>query len=161
MSILKLVDVVDIGIEKEKARRDFYEQVSRHFDDGEIRDLFQKLRDWESTHIKKFETIRSTLESRQIAESYPEEMQHYINALVDDRLYHEVSGDEFAKNVKDPVQAIQYGIGFEKDAILLFMELARYVQESNKDVIEKLMDEERQHVVSLLKLRKKYTAPKS
>ncbi|HHS12789.1 MAG TPA: hypothetical protein ENN03_03355 [bacterium] len=161
MSVLKLVDVVDIGIEKEKARRDFYEQVSRQFDDGELRDLFQKLRDWEAAHIRKFESIRSTLESRQIAESYPEEMQHYINALVDDRLYREVSGDEFAKNVKDPVQAIQYGIGFEKDAILLFMELARYVQESNKDVIEKLMDEERQHVVSLLKLRKKYTVSKS
>ena len=35
-NILHVQDVVDIGIEKEKARRDFYNQVANHFNDTEI-----------------------------------------------------------------------------------------------------------------------------
>ena len=63
------------------------------------------------------------MESSGIAESYPGEMQAYMDSLVDDKLYGAVSPESFAENVKTPTEAINYGIGFEKDAILLFMEL--------------------------------------
>ena len=155
-NVLNVVDVVDIGIEKEKARRDFYERVAQQSDDEEMKKLFTQLRDWEETHVKKFQAIRGTLESSGIAESYPGELSAYMDSLVDEKLYAEVSPNSFGDNVKTPVDAINYGIGFEKDAILLFLELMRFVQADDKSAIEELMAEERQHVVSLIKLRKKF-----
>jgi rubrerythrin len=155
-NVLKIVDVVDIGIEKEKARRDFYGHVAQHFDDAEMKDLFTRLRDWEEGHIRKFRSIRDNLHEPKTVESYPGEMQAYVDALVDDKLYEDVTADSFSDSIKTPVDAIQYGIGFEKDAILLFMELASMVQSKNKEVIMELMAEERQHIVHLIKLRKKY-----
>ena len=157
-NVLKVVDVVNIGIEKEKARRDFYGQVAQHFDDAEMKDLFTRLRDWEEGHVRKFQKVRDSLDEPGTVESYPGEMEAYMRALVDDKLYNDVSADSFGDTIKTPVDAIQTGIGFEKDAILIFMELAGMVQSRNKEVIMDLIAEERQHIVHLIKLRKKYTS---
>jgi len=154
-NLLKVADVVQIGIEKEKARRDFYDRASKHFDDADLKDLFTRLRDWEEGHIKKFQAIGNELEEPQTVESYPGELEGYMQALVDDYLYQEVTTDAFDAVVKSPVDAINFGIGFEKDAILLFMELASKVQSKNKEVIMQLMEEERHHIVQLIKMRKK------
>ncbi len=155
-NIFTVGDVVDIGIQKEIARRDYYGQVSEAFDDEELKGLFAKLRDWEAGHIKKFEKIRNNLKEKRTKESYPGELQAYMDALVDNKLYTEVSPDQFAKNVKTPIRAIEYGIAFEKDAIMLFMELLGYVKSSQKEVITELMEEERHHIVFLIKLKKKF-----
>ena len=157
-NILKVVDVVDIGIEKEEMRRDFYDQVAKQFDDEEIKSLFTRLRDWENGHIKKFQAVRGTLESSAIVESYSGEMSAYMDALVDDKLYRKFTPENFEQHVKTPLEAIQTSIGFEKDAILLFMELLNYVQSDDKSIIMQLMDEERKHIVHLIKLRAKYTS---
>ena len=156
-NLLKVADVMRIGIEKEKARRDFYDRVATHFEDGDLKDLFTRLRDWEEGHVKKFEAIAKDFGEPQAVESYPGELEGYMQALVDDHLYQDVSSDSFTQYVQTPVDAINYGIGFEKDAILLFMELASQVQSKNKEVIMQLMEEERQHIVQLIKLRKKYS----
>ncbi len=154
-NIFKIVDVVDIGIEKEKARRDFYDRVAQAFDDEELKSVFTKLRDWEDAHIKKFQAIRSVVGDSGMAESYPGELEAYMDALVDDRLYKAVSPDSFSETIKTPEDAIAAGIEFEKDAIMLFMELAGYVKSDDKSVIMDLMEEERHHIVYLIKLRKK------
>ena len=156
MNILKIADIVDIGIEKEKARQDFYHLVSQEFDDPEMKDLFTKLRDWEAAHVKRFQVIRGSLSELDSVESYPGELVSYIEALVEDKLYLDVAEDSFAKHIKTPVDAIRYAIGFEKDAILLFMELLGYVQTGDKEVILQLMEEERKHIIHLIKLRKRF-----
>ena len=156
-NLLKVAEVVDIGIEKEKARRDFYARVAEQFDDGDVKDLFTRLRDWEEGHVRKFQAIRDSLSEPGTVESYPGEMEAYMQALVDDELYETVTADTFSQYVKTPKDAIIYGIGFEKDAILLFMELASKVQSKDKQVILELMEEERQHIVQLIKLRKRYS----
>ena len=152
-NVLKMVDVVEIGVDKEKAREAFYDRVATHFDDPEMKSLFSKLRDWESAHVKKFNSILDSMEEKETVESYPGEMSLYIRALVDDALYKQVSSDQFHNHIKTPIDAINYGIGFEKDAILLFQELMGFVQSKNKDIILKLIEEERHHIVYLIKLK--------
>ena len=155
-NIFKVSEVVDIGIEKEKQRRDFYGAVADHFENEDMKSLFRRLRDWEENHIKKFTSIRDDLKETKPVESYPGELDEYMKALVNDKLYNQVSPDSFSSNVKNPLQAIDYGIEFEKDAILLFAELARLVKTSKKDVLMQLIEEERQHIMYLNKLRKKF-----
>ncbi len=155
-NIFTVEEVVDIGIEKEKARCDFYDKVAAHFDDVDLKNLFLKLRDWEAGHVKKFKSLKNSLKKVTANESYPGEMQAYIDALVNDKLYKALTTDSFAEYVKDPIDAIDYGIGFEKDAILLFMELLSYIDFDEKEVISTLMEEERQHIVHLIKLKNKF-----
>jgi len=160
VNVFSTGEVVDIGIEKEKARMKFYDQVASQFDEPEMKDLFTKLRDWENAHIRKFQSIREALKEPKVVESYPGEMDAYGQALVDDKLYTEVKPEAFSQYVKTPLDAINYGIQFEKDAIFFFQELSHFIKTAQNDAILQLIGEERQHIVYLIKLKRKMTEKK-
>lgn len=155
-NVFNAAEIIDMGIEKEKKRRDFYDRVAREFKEADLRKIFSDLRDWEETHIRKFTDIRDSIAGEEIAESYQGEFTAYVGALVDDKLYAMVSAASFAKNVRTPLEAIQWGIGFEKDAILFFNELLEYMPSENKNKVRQLVEEEKKHIVYLAELRKKY-----
>jgi rubrerythrin len=156
MAILQPSDIVEIGIEKEKKRRDFYAIAAKQFgDNAELAALFGKLRDWEETHIRKFEKIRDTVAGGSYAESYPGEIEEYMQAVVDDDLYKDLSPESFSASVKTPAQALDRGIGFEKDAILFFGGLSNFLDKKSKEVVDELIAEEQMHMVQLFEMKKK------
>ena len=155
-NVLKVADVIDLGIEKEIARRDFYKRVAETFEDEEMVNLFSRLRDWEETHVKKFRAVRGKLDSVKLTESYPGELGSYMDALVNEKLYEDVTAEAFVENVPDPLSAVNTGIQFEKDAILFFMELIPHVQGEDKSLIEELIAEERKHILYLIGLKRKF-----
>jgi rubrerythrin len=120
-----------------------------------MKELFTKLRDWEETHIEKFTEIRNKVREPEATDAYPGELNDYIKAFVDDRLYNEVSPSSFSKNVKSALSAVQYGIGFEKDAILFFREVLTFMGTADRDTIQELIDEEKQHLIYLVGLKDK------
>ena len=155
-NVFNAAEVIDLGIEKERKRRDFYGYVALNFKEKDMTDLFSRLRDWEETHIKKFSEIRDTLEESEATESYPGELVSYVKATVDDILYKQVSPGWFSKNVRAPITAIEYGIGFEKDAILFFGELLKYMAPYHNEKVRELIDEEKKHLIYLTELKQKY-----
>jgi len=154
-SIFNAPEIIDVGIEKEKKRMAFYDLVSKKFEVNQMKELFERLRDWEKEHVEKFSRIKENIKESQTGESYAGEMSDYANALLDDTLYKQVSAGEFSKNVKTPLAAIQYGISFEKDAILFFSEMLASMADHDKDTIKTLIGEEKQHIIYLDQLKKK------
>ena len=156
MAVLQPSDIVDIGIEKEIKRRDFYALAAEHFSDSaELAALFGKLRDWEEGHIKKFERIREDVKGGNYAESYPGEIHEYMAAVVNGDLYENLDAESFALTIKTPEAALDAGIGFEKDAILFFGALANFVDPGAGEVIRELITEEQQHMLQLFEMKKK------
>ncbi len=156
MAILQPSDIVDIGIEKEIKRRDFYALAADQFSDkAELAELFGRLRDWEEGHIKKFEKIREDVKGGNYAESYPGEIHEYMAAVVDSDLYENLDSKSFALTIKTPEAALDAGIGFEKDAILFFGGLANFVDPKAREVIRDLIAEEQMHMLQLFEMKKK------
>ena len=157
-SILQPAEIVEIGIEKEKKRRDFYALAAERFAERtELAELFAKLRDWEVEHIRRFEEIRDTVSKAQYAESYVGETEAYMDALVESELYAAVTPEGFAKIVHTPLEALERGIGFEKDAILFFSGLARFIDAKSKAIVERLIKEEQQHMLYLFGMKKEHS----
>lgn len=155
MAVLQPSDIVDIGIEKEIKRRDFYALAADQFsDNAELAKLFSKLRDWEEGHIKKFERIREDVKGGNYAESYPGEIHEYMAAVVNGDLYENLDAESFALTVKTPEAALDAGIGFEKDAILFFGGLANFVDPKAREVIQELIAEEQMHMLKLFEMKK-------
>mgnify|MGYP001233826511 CR=1 FL=1 len=155
-NVFNAAEIIDMGIAKEKKRRDFYGLVANSFKEKELKDLFARLRDWEEEHIQKFTGIRDSVGEDETMESYQGELEAYMKALVDDMLYNQVSAAQFSKNVKAPIEAIYYGMGFEKDAILFFTELLKYMTPSHQESVVELIREEKKHLIYLAELKKKY-----
>lgn len=155
-NVFNAAEVIDMGVEKEKKRRDFYAAVAARFKEKEMHELFTRLSDWEAEHIRKFTDIRNSVEESEVIESYQGEFEAYMKALVDDMLYMQVSAAEFPKYVTTPLDAIRFGMEFEKDAILFFRELLSYMTPAHQDTIEELIGEEKKHLTYLAELKKKY-----
>ena len=155
-NIFNVAEVIDMGIEKEKKRRDYYGLTAEKFKELDMKDLFTRLRDWEAEHITKFTGIRNSVEDAEVMENYQGEFEAYMKALVDDMLYDQVSADQFAKFVKTPLDAIRFGIEFEKDAILFFRELLSYMTPNHTEKVEELICEEKKHLIYLTELKRKY-----
>jgi rubrerythrin len=154
-NILQPAEIVEIGIEKEKKRRDFYALAAERFKgEKELGELFARLRDWEVEHIRRFEEIRDSVKKAQYTESYPGETESYMDALVDSDLYTKVTPEKFAEIVKTPLDALDRGIGFEKDAILFFSQLARFIDPASKEIVDRLIKEEQQHMLYLFTMKK-------
>ena len=47
-------------------------------------------------------------------------------------------------------------MGFEKDAILFFNELLRYMTPHHKEKVQELIEEEKKHLIFLSELKQKY-----
>ncbi len=156
VNILPAAEIVEIGIEKEKKRRDFYALAAEQYrDSAELAELFGKLRDWEEEHIQRFQEIRDTVSKAQYTESYPGETEAYMKALVDSDLYDKITPESFTSMVSSPEEALDMGIRFEKDAILFFGGLSRFADDSVKEVMGRLIEEEQQHMLYLFDLKKK------
>lgn len=155
-NVFNAAEVIDMGIAKEKKRRDFYALAAKKFKDKGMRELFTELRDWEEEHIQKFTDIRNSVEESEVIESYQGEFEAYIKALVDDLQYKQVSSANFAKYVRNPLAAIKYGMGFERDAILFFGELLRHMTPQHQEKVAELINEEKKHLLYLAKLKTRY-----
>jgi len=155
-NVFSAAEIIDMAIVKEKKRRDFYGYAADQFKEKDMKDLFARLRDWEDEHVKRFGDIRKTTETYEVQESYQGEFAAYMKFVVDDMLYKQISAEWFAKNAKEPLAAIQYGIGFEKDAILFFSELLKYMMGPNREKVEALIGEEKKHLIYLSELKEKY-----
>ncbi|MBN2071689.1 MAG: hypothetical protein JW814_09560 [Candidatus Krumholzibacteriota bacterium] len=154
--ILKPADIVDIGIEKEKKRRDFYGRVHERFSgESELAGLFAKLRDWENEHIERFEEIREGVRGGQGVESYPGEISAYMQAIVESDLYSDISPESFAEKIKTAADAIEMGIRFEKEAIIFFNGLSHFIDHSFFKTVRTLIEEEQQHLIMLFGMKKK------
>jgi rubrerythrin len=158
VNILQPAEIVEIGIEKEKKRRDFYALAAERFKgQKELGELFLRLRDWEVEHIRKFETIRDGVKKAQYTESYPGETEGYMDALVDGDLYAKITPEKFDEIVKTPIDALDRGIGFEKDAILFFGQLANFIDPASREIVDLLIKEEQQHMIYLFNMKKEMT----
>lgn len=157
-NILQPAEIVEIGIEKEKKRRDFYAMCAEQFKGKrELYELFKKLYDWEVEHVRRFTEIRDTVSKAQYTESYSGETEAYMNALVQSDLYADLTPSRFAEEIKTPVDALEKGMGFEKDAILFFSGLAPFIDAKSREVVQTLIKEEQQHMLFLFNMKKELT----
>lgn len=153
--IFKGSEIVELGVQIEKNGLKFYESLANSSQNEKVRESCRYLAGEEKKHIEDFEKLLPSLERYVPPESYPGEYEAYVKALSEEHVF---TND---KVVKDMIQkapgdkeAIQIAIGFEKDSILFFGEMSRFIPGKDQNVIEELIRQEREHLRKLSELKK-------
>ena len=147
-------EIVQIGIQIEKNGKDFYEAVMESSQRDKVKEVFKFLAKEEEKHIRIFSDILSGFEKYEPPEAYSDEYFSYLKALSDTYVFtKENKGREIARDIKDDINAIDLGIGFEKESILLYLEMKNLVWEKGKAIIDKLIEEERSHLRKLMEIK--------
>lgn len=153
-NIFSASEVIEIGIQIEKNGRDFYNAVAKVSKSAQAVKIFEYLAGEEEKHIERFKYILGEVKKYEPAEAYPGEYFAYLKALSDGHIFtKEKTGSKIAKTVKTDLHAVEMGIGFEKDSILFYHGIKRVVLEEEEKAIDKLIDEEQNHLVKLTELK--------
>ncbi|MEE8470783.1 MAG: ferritin family protein [Dehalococcoidia bacterium] len=151
----ELIDVA-VGIERNGAV--FYDSLANSTKDSAIRGIYKDLADREREHIEIFQDMRGSAGDYQPQETYTEEYESYLKALIDSNVFKDTNtATEMAAKVNSDLEAIQIGLGAEKDSILFYIEMRDMIRRSERDVVSKVIEEEKSHVRQLMDLRKSLT----
>jgi len=147
-------EILEIGIQIERNGKDFYETLSAQAKDIKAKDLFNFLAGEEAKHIVKFQEILKRAEKYQPQGLDADDYYAYMNALAGESVFtQENKGKELAKKVKNSKEAIEMGIGAEKDSIVFYEGMKKAVPEYERKVIDEVIAQEQGHLKKLLDLK--------
>ncbi|MFA4984632.1 MAG: ferritin family protein [Candidatus Omnitrophota bacterium] len=140
-------EVIELGIEIEKNGRDFYNALATKSKSEDSRATFLKLATEEEKHLEAFNGMLERAGSSDMVESYSDEYSGYMRALASESIFtRKDKGRQIAAGVKTEAEAIELGIGFEKDSILFYEGMKKAVPEYDHKVIDELIAQEQSHL---------------
>jgi rubrerythrin len=80
----------------------------------------------------------------------------YMNALASEYVFTlKDKGEEIARKIKTDKQAVDMGIGFEKDSIIFYEGMKKSVPDYDLKVVDELIAQEQAHLMQLSDLKTK------
>lgn len=157
VNIFSASEIVQLGTQIEKNGRDFYLAVGKTSKSDEVKGIFQHLADEEKKHIKVWEDTFASLEEKyEPPQTYSDEYFAYLRALSEEYVFTErKKGEEVAREVKDEIEAVEVGIDAEKDSILFYNEMKKFVLKNAHGTIDELIEQEQKHLTDLSRLKNK------
>ncbi len=149
-------EIVDIAIGIEESGYHFYSQCRERFDNKNFKELLGFLAEEELRHKEIFEKMLDQV--RDASGMFTEEYFQYLRAIGEERVFKNNSDvDRVVKGIESMNDVFRIALTAEKDSILWYSELAG-MYEKDRDtrlILDRLLDEERKHVVLLLELKEK------
>jgi rubrerythrin len=145
-------EILEQAIQTEKLGSQLYTAIAKKFDkDDRLRTLFETLAAKEHEHEKTFTDLKEKVSDSEV-ENW-EEVSHFFRAIVESEFF---LGKNKAlpslDHLKDVEAAVRYAISFEKETLLYYHSMTGLVKE--KDILDKLINEEKSHIVWLNDYRK-------
>ncbi len=148
-------EVIEMAVQIEKSGYGFYNRALERKDlDDKSRKLITRLRDEEIVHEKTFKGLRETLDIESILDTSDWGMVgSYLKAIADSHIFSkEDASIKLAAEAKDFKDIIKNAISFEKDTLLYFHSLDRFVKdEKSSAAVKRIIEEEASHVMMLKK----------
>ena len=148
-------EVLEIGIQIEKNGRDFYATMSGQTKNAKAGEIFKFLAGEEEKHIKIFQGILAKLEKYQPQGLDADDYYAYMNALAGESVFMQKDkGKEIAREIKNDKEAIDIGIGAEKDSIVFYEGMKKVVPGYDQKIVDEVIAQEQGHLGQLLDLKR-------
>ncbi|MFH0762886.1 MAG: ferritin family protein [Candidatus Omnitrophota bacterium] len=149
-------EIVELGIQIENNGRDFYNALAGKSKNPKAQSIFAFLAQEEGKHIFAFQKILDSVEKYQPPEAYPGEYFAYMKTLADKYIFTKKDeGRRIAEIVKSDAQALDMGIGFEKDSIDFYQNIKKVVPAYGQKIVDGVVAQEQKHLEMLSDLRGK------
>jgi rubrerythrin len=147
-------EIVEIGIQIEKNGRDFYNTLAGKSKVPNALKIFKYLAGEEEKHIVIFRKILDTTDKYEPQGLDAEQYFAYMNALASEYVFTQKDkGIETAKNIRSDKEAVDMGIGFEKDSIIFYEGMKKTVPDYGLKIMGELIRQEQGHLKQLVDLK--------
>jgi rubrerythrin len=149
-TLLNASEILGFAVHIEQSGYEFYIETAKKFNDAKLMELFHFLAEEELKHEKIFKDLQKKLGSYSPPESYPGEYQNYMkDYLKSFAPKTNVTMKDKVKKVDSISDAIEMALTLEKDSVVFYSTLKRYVGDENKPAIDHIIEEEVNHVLKL------------
>ncbi len=151
-----VLEMLEMAKEIEKRGIDLYSQQAKETDDPKLKKIFNKLASDENEHYNTFDKLEKEYQDMEkIDYSYleDEEVNSYLRSLVEYEIF--PKGEKRQLEGLDIDEVLEIAINSEKNSILLYQELIPYNDEKTKEILYKLIGEEKGHYVDLINYKNK------
>jgi rubrerythrin len=149
-SLLNASEIVEFAIYIEQNGYKFYVETLKKFREEKLAELFQFLADEELKHEQTFKGLLKKTGTFTPPESYPGEYEVYMRDFLKT---HALANDKVLKekldSISTPKDAIGVALDFEKDSIVLFTALKKYIDPVNHKPVEAIIQEEMTHIIRI------------
>ncbi|HUU63384.1 MAG TPA: ferritin family protein [Dehalococcoidia bacterium] len=151
-------ELVNIAIGIERSGAAFYDTLAKSARNEASRVIYEYLALEEKKHIEIFQNMLGSLADYAPPETYTEEYDRYLKALIDSAVFRDdQTAREMAQKSASEAKAIQIAISAEKDSILFYSNLRELVRRSDREAVDKIIEEERSHLRQLSDLMKGFS----
>jgi rubrerythrin len=149
-------EILEMAVRIEHRGLSFYRACLESELEDNVRAVFEFMIGQERRHIQIFEEMKSRVRSESpIPESYPGEMQSYIKGFVHNRVFYEPEkAAEETAEMHDVRRAIDFALGFEQRSVDFYQEIKRSVRATEHSEIDRIIQEEQNHIKCLDTLRR-------
>lgn len=151
MSIYKATDIVEMALEIEKSGEIFYRAVAEKATTAAVQALFQDLAEQEVLHFKTFKKLsKITWDQTSLPAGDWDQYLMYLQAVIQSAFFEgRDKALALAEQVTDEKEALRMAMGFEKETLLFFYDLRDMVSDADREVVKRIVDEEKQHLLRL------------
>ncbi len=148
-------EIVRMSVEEERTGEIFYSAWAAHTQDPLVRAEAAGIAAMEAHHQEIFEKLLAKLGEPAGAESHEGEHREYLVALMGDKAFPDAeAGRKLAESLSD-LEAAATALKTEEKALLLYSFLEKQLSAADRKLVAGVIDEERQHVVELTRLKAK------
>ena len=149
-NLLTASEIVEFAIYIEQNGYKFYVETIKKFKEKKFVELFQFLADEELKHEQIFKSLLKKIGTFTPHESYPGEYEAYMRDFLKT---HALANDQTLKqkldSISTPGDAVKVALDFEKDSIVLFTAVKKYIESSNHKIVEAIIQEEMTHIIKI------------
>ncbi|MBI4284511.1 MAG: ferritin family protein [Chloroflexi bacterium] len=150
-------EILELAIEIERNGRDFYTALASKASEKEVQAVFRRLAARELEHENTFRDMLKHLGGYQVPPGYAGEHYQYIRSVAQANIFaSEKAKKILASKIMTDVEAIEVGIGFEKDAILFYSEMRGMLPKPDQDIVDAILAEEKKHLTEFCYLADKF-----
>lgn len=148
-------EVVRFAIEIEKEGQFFYCKLAEKAKVAELKDLYLWLMEEEVAHQRLYEKYLQELETGTEVYFEDENYTAYLQAYVENAVFDQNAITKMVDAFADDLTILNYAIKKEHDSIDFYDKLKNFVGEDKKEIINKIIEEEKIHVIKLIDLKEK------
>jgi rubrerythrin len=149
-------EMLEMAKEIENRGYRLYSTHAKYAEDEELKKIFNKLSSDEQEHYNTFDKLEKEYQNMEKVDySYLEnkEVNSYLRSLVEYEIF--PKGEKKQLEGLDIDEVLEIAINSEKHTILLYQELIPYNDEKTKEILYKLIGEEKGHYVDLINYKNK------
>lgn len=149
-------EIINMAVKTEETGHEFYRLAEKNVKSKNLKNLFDYLAKAELKHKEIFLGLRGLIkESPQGLPVDWDEIDLYIKAMTDSSFFLGGNKDiNLAIKASDDREAVGFALDFEKDTLLYFYQIKDLVKSADRSVVEKIINEEKQHIRRLTDVKK-------